>query len=642
MFGDINNTDFLNNVDSFLSEVYDKFDQETSKLKYYQKLVTEYMVAILDNKTIRGFIMGFETGLGKTIAAISVIDALVNYFNVYYISPKTLAANLPANVDKYIEMGLNVTPGDVLKSKIKTINISSTLVQKLGENEYNQKKGEFASVIKALGRGLVIVDEAHKLFQMIANGSKIGVEFYDIIRNSPPDVKVLFLTGSMFTSDPFECVPAFNMLSIGKTELFPTQREDFYKLFIDFNDLNMINKDYYQNRIMGFISSVKGISSLEGYPTFNETEIIKVEMTPSQYKLYDYYRDLEKKEMQNMKKTFNNDANAFGKKNSASGTFRVYTRQISNYAPPQDYFTEFVKTGQDNEEYIKQHLDEIESPKYEALKKILEKESNNFGLIYSQFTGIGGLKTTKYKLLKDGYELFNKTSPRNDGKRRFQIIDGDTKLEDVDYYLQTSSSEENKNGGIISFLLLSISGVTGLDFVNVKYKVVMEMNWSPSVDDQFNGRCRRYMSLRYLPKEEWFVNRYLLLAVVPKEFKEQHPTSTDEDVLAIEQKKRKVLGQFYEAIEEVSIECALFNKLGLHKKNCKRCLANNNRLYTDNINKDIKNTNPCIFDLDKYKKFEYEDKTYYYDGKKIYDDNKMPISIMNPIFNELAKIVTTL
>lgn len=642
MFGDINNTDFLNNVDSFLSEVYDKFDQDSSKLKYYQKLVTEYMTVIADNKTIRGFIMGFETGLGKTIAAISIIDALVNYFNVYYISPKTLAANLPKNVDKYIEMGLNITPGDVLKGKIKTINISSTLVQKLGENEYSQKKGEFASVIKALGRGLVIVDEAHKLFQMIANGSKVGVEFYNIIRNSPPDVKVLFLTGSMFTSDPFECVPAFNMLSIGKAELFPSQREDFYKLFIDFNDLSMINKDYFQNRIMGFISSVKGISSLEGYPTLNDTEIIRVEMTPNQYKLYDYYRDLEKKEIQNSKKIFVNNASAFGKKSNAAGTFRVYTRQISNYAPPQEYFTEFVKTGEENDQYIKDNIHKIESPKYEALKKILEKEKNYFGLIYSQFTGIGGHKTTKENLLNDGFQLFQRDSPRNDGARRFQVIDGETKLEDVDYYMQVSASEENKNGGIISFFLLSISGVTGLDFVNVKYKVTFEKHYSPSVEDQFNGRARRYMSLRFLPREEWFINRYLLLAVVPKAFIEQHPTSTDEDVLAIEEKKRKILSQFYEAIDEVSIECALFTKLGIHKKNCKRCVANNNRLYTENIAKDVKNTNPCIFDSDKFKKFEYENNTYYYDGKKIYDNNKMPISILNPIFNELAKFVITL
>lgn len=644
MFGDINNTDFINNVDSFLSDVYDKFDQDKSKFKYYQKLATEYMVAISDDKNIRGIILSHDTGYGKTFTAIGCIDAMSNYFNVYYVSPKTLASNLPANIDKYVELGLNITPVNILKQKIKTINISSTLVKKLGENEYNQTKGEFASIIKALGRGIVIVDEAHKLFQMISNGSKVGKEFYDIIRNSPPDVKVLFLTGSMLTSDPFECVPAFNMLNISdpKVELFPTQREDFYNLFINMEDLTLKNKDYFQNRIMGYVSSVKGISSLEGYPELRETEVIRVEMTPSQYKLYDYYRDLEKKEMQNMKRVFNNDASAFGKKSSASGTFRVYTRQISNFAPPQNYFTEFVKTGEDNEEYIKNNLNLIDSPKYEALKEILKKQANYFGLIYSQFTGIGCFKTLKYKLLADGYELFDRDSPRNDGKRRFQVIDGDTKLEDVQYYLEVSGSEENKNGGIISFLLLSVAGVTGLDFVNAKYKVTFEKHYSPAVEDQFNGRVRRYMSLRYLPKEDWFIDRYLLLAVVPKEFRDQHPTSTDEDVLAIEEKKRNILGQFYSAIEEVSVECALFNKLGLHKKNCKRCVPNGNRLYTDNITNDVRSVNPCIFDSDEYKKFEYDGETYYYDGKKIYDKNKMPISIMNPIFEKLAKLVTTL
>lgn len=641
VFGPLNNANYLNEVDKFLGNVYDNFDQESSKLKYYQKLSVEYCLAIRDNPDIRGFVLGYETGLGKTFVPIAITDALLNYGNIYFVSPKTLAANLPKNVDKYIEMGLNITPADVLRRKIKMINISSTLVKKLGENEYDQLKGGFVKQLTALGKGFLIVDEAHKLFQMIANGSQVGKEFYDIIRASPPELKVLFMTGSMLTSDPFECVPAFNMLVISdpKIELFPTNREDFYSMFINMEEFSMKNRDVFQNRIMGLISSVKNISSLEGYPTFRDTEIIRVTMTPEQYKLYDYYRDLEKKEILNMKTKFLNNAEAFGKKSKAMSTFRVYTRQISNFAPPEEYFTEFVKTGEDNTEYVKDHLNEFQSPKYEALKEILIKHASDFGLIYSQFTGVGCFKPLKYKLIQDGYELFTRESPRNDGVRRFAIIDGDTKLDDVAYYLDVSASEENAHGGIISFMLLSVAGVTGLDFANAKYKVTFEKHFSPAVEDQFNGRVRRYMSLRYHPKEDWFIDRYLLIAVVPPQYLEKHPTSTDEDVLRMEERKRKILTDFNNAIEETCIECALFVRLGLHSNNCKRCVANGSRLYTSSIYKDVKGENPCITlgGPKKLIKFEYKDKKYYYDGKKIYDSEKNPISILNPNFAELIK-----
>lgn len=647
IFGPLNNADYINEVDKFLTNVYDRFDPETSKLKYYQKLSVEYCLAITNNNDIRGFILDYQTGLGKTFVPIAIVDALLNYGNVYYISPKTLAANLPKNIDKYIQMCMNITPGDVLKKKIRTINISSTLVKKLGENEYDQLQGGYVKQLKALGKGFLVVDEAHKLFQMIANGSQVGKEFYDIIRNSPPELKILFMTGSMLTSDPFECVPAFNMLVISdpKIELFPTNRDDFYSMFVNFDDFKIKNREYFQNRIMGLVSSVKNITSLEGYPEYLETEIIRVDMTPKQYKLYDYYRELERKELQNNKIRFFNNTEAFGKKNKASSTFRVYTRQISNFAPPETYFTEFVKTGEENTGYIKSHLDEIEGPKYEkGLKPILEKHAGDFGLIYSQFTGIGGLKTLKYKLLNDGYEVFKRDSPRNDGIRRFAIIDGDTKLEDVEYYLEVSASEENKNGGIISFIMLSVAGVTGLDFANAKYKVTFEKHFSPAVEDQYDGRVRRYMSLRYHPKEEWFIHRYLLIAVVPPEFRDRHPTSTDEDVLQMEERKRKILGDFNLAIAETCIECALFVRLGLHNNNCKRCVPNGNRLYTNYISKDLRTDNPCVplEETNDFRKFEYNGETYYYDGKKIFDKNKAPISILSPLFTELIEIARSL
>lgn len=652
-FGPLNNADYLNKVDEFVSDVYEHFDREKSKIKYYQAIGIQYALAITKSKDVRGMILGYETGLGKTFTALGIIDALLNYENVYYISPKTLAANLPKNLEKYIDMGLNITPGDILKSKIKMINMSSTMVKKLGENEYDQLKGGFVTQLKAIGRGFIIVDEAHKLFQMIANGSAIGREFYDIIRASPPETKVLFMTGSILTSDPFECVPAFNMLTISdpKVELFPSNREDFYNMFIDMEDFTMKNAEYFQNRIMGLVSFVKNISSLDGYPEFRETEVIRVDMTPNQYKLYSHYKEIEMKELMNTGAKFFKNTESFGKKNKgASSTFKVYTRQISNFAPPMEYFTEFVKTGEDKDDYIKKNINKIESPKYEALKLILEKHAGDFGLIYSQFTGIGCFKPLKYKLLQDGYEIFTRDSPRNDGIRRFAIIDGDTKLDDVAYYLDVSASEENKNGGIISFMLLSVAGVTGLDFANAKYKVTYEKHFSPSVEDQFNGRVRRYMSLRYHPKEDWFIDRYLLIAVVPntnkkgKKENEPYVLSTDEEVLRIEERKRKILTEFNNAIEETSIECALFARIGLHNRNCVRCVANGNRLYTNYISKDLRTPNPCVptEDNNKFKKFTYQDNIYYFDGKKIYDINKSPISILHPLFVELMEVAKKL
>jgi SNF2 family DNA or RNA helicase len=167
------------------------------------------------------------------------------------------------------------------------------LMEKIMEIEKHNTRGDF------LENSLVIVDEAHNLFNSITNGSKTAMKFYDMIM-ATSNIKILFLTGTPIINSPFEIVCCFNMLYGYK--FFPEIKEDFYDWFVDEANVKIKNKSRLGNYLLGKVSYYgsrfsqdKKLSRKE-FPKELPIIIRKVPMSIYQYSIYSNMRFTERSE----------------------------------------------------------------------------------------------------------------------------------------------------------------------------------------------------------------------------------------------------------------------------------------------------------------------------------------------------------
>jgi hypothetical protein len=268
---------------------------------------------------------------------------------------------------------------------------------------------------------LIIVDEAHNLSRQIINGSKNGIKFYENAM-SAKNAKFLFLTGTPVDSDPFQYVPVFNIIGSrwdDKLERFipllPEMYKDFYDNFIDSTNMRIKNKAKFQNRIMGLASRVTSKSkpgaAVEGsnvtslgieFPEELPMEIVRVEMEPAQYVMYLLARDSEKEETTSGCRVA--AASSMTRpKSDKSSSYRVRSRQLSNYLPPVG-----VKTV----DQLPTTPNSVHSTKFEAILNNINRHQNGLGLVYSQFVELGGLGSfAKYLEQHNWVEYVPKIEP---------------------------------------------------------------------------------------------------------------------------------------------------------------------------------------------------------------------------------------
>jgi superfamily II DNA or RNA helicase len=428
---DRNNTNFPLRLFEYLKGV--KFDTKYSFLKYYQNIVREFMNNIdIDS---RGLLIKLEMGMGKSICAIAIAMDMLPTRQPIILLTKSLQANMRESIHKYVKLRAKEEPdyhlGQLSELDLDkwidrnfsfvSMNASNMLTQmahaiegklsndiKITPDAALDKKIEKILQLPTLDGKLLIVDEAHNLFRAITNGSKNAIGLYDAIMKSS-DLKIAFLTGTPIANDPFELVPCFNMLGSKKpgTITLPEFYKDFYGLYVDKEKNTIKNREKFQNRIFGLISSVNhhstpgaaaGIDDTSTQVEFPEAlpiEVIKVSMDPQQYGKYLAARDKEKEETLTRGRML--EAPSLQKpKSSKSSSYRVRSRQISNYAYIDDNPSAPIK----DPEQIP--LDKTSSPKFKA---ILENASKHIGpgIVYSQFVSMGGLGMLARFLRANGY-----------------------------------------------------------------------------------------------------------------------------------------------------------------------------------------------------------------------------------------------
>ena len=659
---DRNNTSYQINLSERIKKVYERYKKiENPFLLFHQYLLRElytdpsYGINGKSDGT-RGMLINHGVGTGKTILAVSVLLALMDIRPAILLIPKSLQSNFSNTIDKLVD---DVNLAEKIKQQLNFVSIDAF-------NSSYQLKSKSGS----LDGKLLIVDESHNFFKSIINsteGETNAKTMYNMIM-SAVDLRIIFLTGTPITKDPFEIVCAINMLT-GR-ETLPSSYEIFESNFID-NGRHIKNKNILQNRLFGLISYIRTNMSmypddsnfnkennLNDYPKDLGITVEKVEMSKDQFIKYATIRDKEEK-FSLKKKTKTGASNKIPDIPNMSlptskkkGSYFIESRMVSNFAIPSELVNKDINIDKlDIELFNKNNSSKI----FRLIHNI--KNGNRPALIYSQFLK-GGLEIVAKYLDKDKFDLWKveEFSNKVDYKPRYAIISGNIKPSDRDLIVKKFNSIENMYGDIIAVLLISETGAEGLDLKYIREVHILEPYWDMSRIKQIQGRAIRKNSHADLSEAERNVKTTIYVSVHNKELKDsiniKENDSIDMQFLTRAQRKMKLIEEFDVAMKEVSIECIVNNY-----ENCRLCLPNNSILFNPNnlledldskfdsckpysIEEKVKVTE-VDYNGDKYFYKRSNDNPYgiiiYFYDKELEGYSELPLS--NPNYIEIIKII---
>ena len=644
-FIDRNNTNFpISSAIMLENLLKDKMDFKDS-LQYHQYIIYTYLIKNVKN---RGILLYHEMGMGKSRTSVAIAEYYRKYDKnrkIIVLLAKSLQKNYKMNIEEFVKIN-NITDDWEDKYHFISMNASNMYAQ---ISKVNKSKAEIIleknlesfddDIGEFLENSLLIIDEYHNLSNSITNGSSNAIKLYDKIINTK-DIKLIFMTGTPIVNTPFELAPTFNMLA-GTTDLFPELKKSFNTFFVDYKNKKIKNKNFFQNRIFGLVSYYGNEFQSKKSKDFPEQLPIKVEKVPmssKQFAQYMHYREIEKEEDTVRKKP--DQSERFTSKKATTSSYRVKTRQISNFLIPPSALTYEGKKVIKHPELLDKELTKLEiySPKFKKILENIKKHKNQLGLFYSEFVSGEGVNIfvrvlkknnyVQYKIKKnDEFDIVkvDKTIDNNG----FAIITGDTEYEDREKIVKIFNSEDNKHGKLISLLIISKTGAEGLDLKNVRHIHICEPFWNISRINQIISRGVRYKSHTALPVKEHTVQPYIYLSDFPEDHiikkvkihKDDIETlsktvvekdrTTDVSIYENALENYKLINQFNIALIESSVDCSFSSK----SIKCKVCMPDDKKLYDYNISKQIKIPDPCkIMKTEKVKlnEIDVDGIKYYY------------------------------
>jgi hypothetical protein len=606
-----NNTNFPLHVTEYFNTI--KEEKRDGMLKEHQHIIVQYVI----NSKERGVLVFWGMGYGKTYVATAIAEFYRTQDpsrQIIFLGPKSLTPNFKQSVLTYAKNNGN-TDDDILRKYKFVSSNASNMLKRLQESDsqiYDDRLGLIPSSIKSLDNTLLLVDEAHNLFNAISNGSKNATGLYDMVMRAK-NIKIIFLTGTPAINEPYELVPCFNMLK-GKT-LFPENYSDFREIFIN-ADSTIKNKHIFQNRILGLCTyygpayfTEEDDFHKEHFPNELPTEVIKVPMSKSQYQSYHIAREKEKSEMH--KQQITRDADRFKSKMSMASSYRIESRQLCNFLYPDSAIDKLKKRMPEKlsvemmtDAFIDEHF-----PKFKVVFQLIKKlrsENKALGIVYSGLiqSGINPFVLcleakgwTQWKYSKfGGYnkDIYGADDVDEKSEGTFAVVSGDVKPEIREQIVNEYNKEDNMYGGVIDLLIVSSTGVEGIDLKGGRYSIMLEPYWNAARIDQFRTRIARYNSHIHLKPEERNTQMFIILSDCSQFNKNED--STDIVLYNKSMKYKELNNVFYQALIEASIDCS-FHKASLassikDKINCLLCNPSNTPLYTNNIKADLKK-NPC-------------------------------------------------
>jgi len=696
-----NNTNYPLAVKNQL-EMLEYTDEIKAMLHFHQFVPKEFFTR---NQHIRGLLFVHTMGTGKTRLAVAIADYIRTHETrrkIIVLLPKSLEGNFKKNIKDFTKVN-----DEIINKKYKFVSLNASNMYKQmsnvdkskSETDFEKRLGNFMDdIIKnnSLDNSLLIVDESHNLFNAITNGSKNGVQLYDLIMRAK-NLKLIFLTGTPIINDPFELVPCFNMLrgeipidfygKVSKTKrinrnsvsvddttdvvddtndttidttdvvddtndsdiiggivggsfkreeksnttvLFSESYEEFEDYFIDRENKKVKNREKFSNRIYGLTSYYGDLyfpSHVErqGFPKKLPTIVEKVPMSIEQFAAYSIARNSELEE-DKQKKGFKGKNARFSASSGGSSTYRVKSRQISNYDIPE-YALGPVRGQKSRLKFInKIKLDDLQntqkySPKMGKIISNINKHHNQLGMVYSQFVSGEGLAIFAKVLEANGWYDFSNTRDESSGfdikipnRKTYAVLSGSILPEERVNIIKQFNSAENKTGSKINILLLSSAVAEGIDLKRIRHVHIMEPFWNYARINQVETRAIRFNSHEDLPSDERNVQVYIYLSDYPTEITKQinKQTINDETVVqlnAIEQTtdvdlytksidNMKIINDFLHVLSETSIDCALHHKTlpeEVKKQiKCKLCSPTDQQLFHPLLTKDMILPSNCI------------------------------------------------
>jgi hypothetical protein len=678
-------------------------ESESILLKYHQFVVKEFFTR---NPTQRGLLICHSMGQGKTRLAVAVTDTyrkIDKRRKILVLSAKSLEANFKKEIVAYTghtEESIDANYKFISLNSSNMFKQMSNVGKTKEEIDMEKKLGEFVEYGKSsLENSLLIIDEAHNLFNSATNGSMNALALYDLIMETT-NIKLIFMSGTPIINGPFELVPCFNMLrgyiyvkdslrlggdsSVGdssieidysddaqvnkvdmqvndnvsrssskvrgtntrlrtknrndeRVPLFSEDIDEFYNYFVNRETKTIKNKDKFTNRIYGLVSYYGDLyftSSKEkpGFPKELDTIVEKIPMSSFQFARYMSARILE---LEESKKVYKNNKARFSSAKGEGTTYRVKTRQISNYAIPE-YALGPVRGAKAREKFIDrisekdlQNLDEF-SPKMAKVLSNIENHKKQLGMVYSQFVSGEGIAIFARVLLTQGYRDYSDgvttkldeyvsdgvsggivgvsnsidnyvggSGSTSKSVPTFAILSGEISPEERAKIIATFNLPENADGSLIQLLLLSGAVAEGIDLKRIRHVHVMEPFWNFARINQVKTRAIRYKSHVDLPESEQNVQVYIYLSDYPKNYPPKKITedTTDVDLYKKSIDNMHVIDSFMLALAESSIDCSVHHgKLPAEVQariSCKLCSPTNGQLFHPILHKDMNLPSTC-------------------------------------------------
>jgi superfamily II DNA or RNA helicase len=605
-------------------------DTQDKYLLYHQILPMKFFTLY---PKARGILMMQETGTGKSINAVAIADEFRKQGRRAVIMlPKTLQNNFKDNIIKYkIERNgvdtentarqqidkeykfVSTNASNMMKQLAVSVSTDESDIRDIIDEEIG--KNENYEQTPSLEGTIVIVDEAHNLFNGIVSGSKNARSLYRAII-SAVDIKIVFLTSTVIMNSPFEIVPCFNM--IAGYNLLPVDYNDFNEMFIDEKTKRLKNAEYLKARVFGLTSYFGSMYDTggrmnihkpvhrEGMPVRLPIKEVLVEMSEEQHKVYMKARASEISQ----RSYPSGKTSALSKPTSDSGsTYRIHSRQYENF------WIEQVSLIDGTFDNLEKH-----SPKFMAVLENIHKHKAGLGIVYSTFVKTYGINWFAKMLDHDGYTKFNIGDGPSPGKKRYAFITGEMDPDERANVIYSFNSGQNKDGSLIHLLLGSPAMREGIDTKRVRHVHILEAQWHYATIEQIIARAVRHGSHIDLPEEDRDVQAYVYLSDHPKKTTVSNIEPTTDVIMYYKSIKNKITNDaFKKALIEASIDCSIHiesaSAIAKSEIKCMMCVPDNKPLFDKDYTAHLRKPLACRAVQTKsieVEEIEYGGKKYYY------------------------------
>jgi superfamily II DNA or RNA helicase len=546
---------------SYIKERVEKYKKEYNEKNEIVRLPQYIFEKIFFDEKLynarKGMLAYFKPGTGKSILSINVGIKFLQKnpkSKILFLANKSLHANYLMDLKKYVILYNKKFKEDLSNylNKIEFITLNAGNVKELITE-------------RILNNNLLIIDEAHNLFNAIYNHSDIGLYIYKTILNSK-HVKLIFLTGTPVINTLYESFYCLNMLA--NEIILPTININIIPDPFNIKELDRRLKKI-GNILFGLVSYHDTPRSYAQYfPEDLGISIIKCNLTKKQKIDYDKAKAYEEQILKMPK--IDKDSILNLEKKLSGGNFYIYSRLAAIRSIKEDV---------------------LECIKYKKIMSNIKRLNRN-AIIYSNFVNEYGLGGISEFLRKNDYECVNELTNIKylnnifrSKKKRFALFTGDVDPNLRGEIQKAFNNNRNKNGEYLQILLLSKTGAEGLDLKNIRSIHILEPHFNMSRIYQIKFRGIRYKSHENLSKIEQRVETFIYLSTLGI-----NNYTVDEYIWDHANIKEKLNELYLAILKRYSIDCELNENV-----KCIKCLTNNKilKLYDENFITDIHMNNPC-------------------------------------------------